>query len=332
MPKVSVVVPIYNVAQYIERCARSLFEQTLDDIEYIFIDDCTPDDSIEVLQSVIEKYQLRFAKENKVTRIVRMPTNSGQAAVRRHGIQLATGDYIIHCDSDDWVDTDLYKTMYWEAIRSDSDIVKCPICDEYKSGGITRPYHNLPSSCNEILENWWHDSEGMFCWNKLVRRSIYTNNELKPFDGVNMWEDNGLMLRVFYYAKGFSQIEGPAYHYNQANSDAMTKGYSREKIDQMIRCARLIGEFFDDKPDGTKYQKTVLSLKFLAKLNLVTTRYDWLQEFYKLFPESNIAVNWIRLNAFSKKGKIRFLFVKFHLSWVFVTLFKIRESLCGKIK
>lgn len=325
MPKISVIIPVYKVSLYIERCARSLFEQTLDDIEYIFIDDCTPDDSMEKLQSVIEQYRLRFAEENKVVRIVRMPTNNGLTVVRRHGIQLATGNYIIHCDSDDWVDIDLYQTMYEEAVLSDADIVKCPIRDEYKNGGITRPFHNLPFSCNEILENWWHDSEGMFCWNKLVRRNIYMDNELKPFEGVNMWEDNGLMLRVFYYAKGFSQIKGPVYHYNQVNSGAMTNDYGRSKIDQMIKCARLIGDFFENKPDGTKYEKTVLSLKFLAKLNLVTTRYDWLEEFYKIFPESNVAADWIRLNAFSRKGKIRFLFVKYHLAWLFVTLFKMKE-------
>ena len=330
MPKVSVIIPVYGVERYIERCARSLFEQTLDDIEYIFVDDCSPDKSIQVLQTVFEEYRLRFAEENKVMRIAKMPTNSGQAAVRRHGSQLATGDYVIHCDSDDWVDVDLYEKMYYEAVRSGADIVKCPIRDEYKDGGITRPFRNLPSSCNIILENWWHDSEGMFCWNKLVKRSIYTDNELKPFDGINMWEDNGLMLRVFYYAKGFSQIDGPVYHYNQANTGAMTNGYGRDKIDQMIKCACLIGNFFENKPDGTKYRKTVLTLKFLAKLNLVTTRYDWLREFDQLFPESNVAVDWIGLNAFSKKGQVRFLFVKYHLAWLFVTMFKLKSLLFKK--
>ena len=95
MPKISVIVPVYNVAGYIERCAMSLFEQTLHDIEYIFIDDCTPDDSMEILQSVIEKYKLRFMAEKKIVKIGSMPANSRQAAVRRHGILLSTGDFII---------------------------------------------------------------------------------------------------------------------------------------------------------------------------------------------------------------------------------------------
>lgn len=327
MAKVSVIIPVYGVEKYIERCARSLFDQTLDDIEYIFVDDCTLDRSMEVLQTVIEKYRLSFAEEKKVVRTARMPANSGQATVRRHGMQLATGDYIIHCDSDDWVDTDLYEKMYDEAIRSGADVVVCPICDEYKDGGVTRPYHELPSTCNEVVQNWWCKSVGMFCWNKLVRRNIYTDNELQPFDGINMWEDNGLMLRVFYYAKGLSQVQGSVYHYNQANLGAMTRSYGRDKIDQMIKCATLLGDFFDSKPNGDKYEKTALTIKYLAKLNLVTSRFDWLRDFYSLFPESDEAVKWISLDAFSKKGRIRFLMVKYHLTWLFVLMFKVRNTL-----
>lgn len=319
--KISVIVPVYRVEKYIKRCARSLFEQTLKDIEYIFIDDCSPDDSIEIIKNLLNEYQDRA----KTTRIIKMPTNSGQAAVRKRGIEEAQGDYIIHCDSDDWVDIDLYEKMYNEAIYSDADVVVCPIRDEYNDHGVTRPHIDLPTSCKEVAQNWWRNSVGMFCWNKLVKRSIYSDNELVPFDGVNMWEDNGLMLRVFYYANGLSQIEGPVYHYNQANSGATTSGYGRKSVDQMIKCATLLSEFFESKPDGDKYRRTVQTLKYLSKLSLVTTRYDWLREFKQLFPESNEAVKWIGLDAFSNKGKIRFLFVKYHLAWLFVTMFKIKS-------
>lgn len=320
MTSVSVIIPVYNVEKYIERCAKSLLSQTLGDIEYIFIDDCTPDGSIKVLQKVLTKFPTKAG----MVRIERMPTNSRQAAVRKYGIQLAKGDYIIHCDSDDWVDTDLYEKMYNEAVNSGADVVMCPIKDEYKAYGSTRPIPLLPSKCNEVVENWYKNSVGMFCWNKLVKRSIYTDNNLLPYEGVNMWEDNGLMLRVFYYAKGLSQIEGSVYHYNQANTGAMTSGYGRNAVDQMIKCAKLLGEFFESKDDGIKYKKTVKTLKYLAKLNLVTTRYDWLKEYYNIFPDSNEAAKWIGLDAFSTKGKIRFLFVKYHLAWLFVTLFKAK--------
>ena len=128
MPKVSVIIPVYAVEKYIERCARSMFEQTLDDIEYLFVDDCTPDRSIEIFRQVLEKSPHR---KSQVT-IHRMEQNSGQAVVRKWGMQNATGEYIIHCDSDNWVEVDMYRSMYEKAIEEDADVV---ICDHAISNG-----------------------------------------------------------------------------------------------------------------------------------------------------------------------------------------------------
>ena len=80
-PKITVIVPVYNVAAYIEKCAISLFQQTLDSLEILFIDDCSPDNSVEIIKETLKKYPVR----NSLTRIIRMPSNGGQAAVRRRG-------------------------------------------------------------------------------------------------------------------------------------------------------------------------------------------------------------------------------------------------------
>ena len=97
MPAVSVIIPVCKVEPYMARCARSLFGQTLDDIEFLFIDDCSPDRSIDVMREVLAEFP---ARKDQVT-VFRMPRNSGQAAVRMQGIALARGEYVIHCDSDD---------------------------------------------------------------------------------------------------------------------------------------------------------------------------------------------------------------------------------------
>ena len=318
MPKVTVVVPIFKAEKYIEKCAINLLEQTLDDIEYIFIDDCSPDRSVELLQEVVKQYPNRQTK----IRIVKMPTNSRLAAVRRRGIQLATGDYVIHCDSDDWVDLDYYEKMYREAIRSGADVVFAPIVDEYTDSSVLRKMESLPNTGKEIVANWYGTNIAMYSWNKLVKRSIYVENNILPFEGVNMWEDNGLMLRVLYYANKVSSITGTAYHYNHTNMGAMTASYGRSAVEQMIKCADLLDRFFAEKDDALLYVKTINALKFLAKLNLITTEYKGIREFKKKYPESDEAVNYISLNAFSTKGKIRFLFVKHRLAWLFVTIFK----------
>ena len=97
MPKVSVVIPVYNVEQYIERCLYTLFGQTMDDIEYIFVDDSSTDSSVKIINKSLELYPYRKV----LTKILRHSSNLGVGAARTTGIKAATGDYIIHCDPDD---------------------------------------------------------------------------------------------------------------------------------------------------------------------------------------------------------------------------------------
>ena len=96
MPKISVIIPVYGVEPYIARCVIPLLGQHFDGVEYIFIDDCTPDRSMDVLDAIVEDYP---QVKGSLIRY-RMPVNSGQAAVRLKGLELAKGDYVIFCDSD----------------------------------------------------------------------------------------------------------------------------------------------------------------------------------------------------------------------------------------
>ena len=106
---ISVIIPIYKAEDYIERCARSLMEQTMKDgIEFLFINDCTPDNSMTILRRVIANYperghQIRIIENNK---------NLGVSATRRLGVNEANGDYIGWCDSDDWVESEAFERMY----------------------------------------------------------------------------------------------------------------------------------------------------------------------------------------------------------------------------
>lgn len=323
MPKISIIVPVYKTEKYIEKCATSLFEQTLGDIEILFIDDCTPDNSIKIIENLIQKYKSRLTEEKKVVKIIKMPINSKPSAVRRYGIQHATGNYIIHCDSDDWVDTHLYESLYNKAIKCNAEIVICPIIEEWDNHSVKKEQINLGDNCQSVLKNWYKNSIPMYTWNKLVKSSVYKKNNLLPYEGINMWEDNGLMLRAFYYAKGLAQIDDATYHYFRGNKQAITHGYGRAAVNQMITCASYLYDFFKNKPDFKDYEKTTLAIKFLARINLITTAFSGLREYYKLFPESDAIIPYINNNAFSSKGIIRFKFVKYHLAWMFVILYKL---------
>lgn len=208
MPKVSVIIPIYGVEKYIERCARSLLEQTLDDIEYIFINDCTRDSSIEILQNVIQEYPHR----KKQIKIENMLTNSGQAAVRKHGIHLATGDYIIQCDSDDWVNPMMYELMYNQAITQKVDIVSC---DYIETDG-----HNHKKICcqfnnekHDLISKLVSQEIAVAVWNKLVRREIYKNANSIIYPTHNMGEDYVISVQLAIKSASFVHIATPLYYY-----------------------------------------------------------------------------------------------------------------------
>ena len=266
MPKVSVIVPVYGVEKYIERCARSLFEQTLDDIEYLFIDDCTPDRSIEVLETVLEDYPQR---KLHVT-IHRMEQNSGQAKVREWGVKRATGEYVIHCDSDDWVDTEMYKTMYDEAKRDNLDMV---VCDVEVTDG--KQIKELKIGCcshkiDEILPNLLLQRESWSLCNKLIKRDIYGNINLYP-EG-NMGEDMALILQMAFDFKSFSYIPKPFYFY-YTNPTSITKEKSILKIynsfRQTVDNVQLVLKVFERNGVLTEYAYELRFLQWSQKCKLL---------------------------------------------------------------
>lgn len=216
-PKVTIIIPIYNVEPYIERCARSLFEQTLDSIEFIFIDDCTPDNSINILRQVLSQYPKRVNQ----TKILKMPHNSGLPEVRRFGIGQATGHYVAHCDSDDWVDLNMYEQLYNKAMEEDADMVVCPFME---SDDVNSPtlLACLPCAKNGEISNklsCW-ENEGSLC-NKLIKRKLYDNDITFPTE--NMGEDMCLIYQLIYFCKKFSYVPNVHYYiYRNPNSITRT--------------------------------------------------------------------------------------------------------------
>ena len=129
VPKVSVIITIYNREKYIEDCARSLFEQTLDDVEFIFVDDASTDNSVMILRELLKNYP----KRRSMTKIICLEKNGGRAFARQTGIDNVTGEYVIHVDSDDWVDLDMLEKLYEKAKETYADIVGCNVAHEYKN-------------------------------------------------------------------------------------------------------------------------------------------------------------------------------------------------------
>lgn len=208
MPKVSVIIPVYGVESYIERCAVSLFNQTLEDMEFLFIDDCSPDNSMSILMKVIERFPHR--KGQIITH--RMPQNSGQAAVRKWGMLHATGDYIIHCDSDDWVDTDMYRSMYEKATSEDLDVVICDYNIVAKDKTTSRKGIKRGNSIDDIISDILNVRTSSSIWNKLFKRSIFSKPNF-VYPSHNMGEDMVICIGGLIECKSFACIKKPFYNY-----------------------------------------------------------------------------------------------------------------------
>ena len=214
-PMVSVLIPIYGVELYIERCVRSLMEQTLDNIEYIFVDDCSPDNSIDILNSVLNEYPHRIPQ----TRIIHHEKNRGLAAARLSGIKCATGEYLIHCDSDDWVEPNMYELLYKKAKEEDAEVVVCDFWDEFGNKSVRVDVNPRISPARIINERnvgyYW------FVWNKLVKRDLISKNSLYQIEGINMWEDIVVTIPLFALTDKISFLSDPLYHYNRANENSI---------------------------------------------------------------------------------------------------------------
>ena len=229
-PLVSVIVPVYGVEKYIERCAISIFEQTYENIEIIFVNDCTPDKSMDVLNNVIQDYPNIQSK----IQIINHDINRGSAVTRRDGMTAAKGKYVIQWDSDDYVDVRFLEKMVALAEREDADITVCDMNNIYKDE-IVHVHVNPPLDNIEILKQILIGKVHSGLWNKLIRRSLYVNNDIYPIDGLNVREDLSVMYRLFYFANKIAYLPDALYFYLIAREGSYTttrnEGYQKNSLD-----------------------------------------------------------------------------------------------------
>lgn len=221
-PKISVIIAVYKAQEYIERCARYLFEQTIDEIEYIFIDDCSPDNSMPILAEVINNYPARKSQ----VKIIRHNINQGVSQSRQDGVDLATGEYIIHCDPDDWIEHNAMEEMYSKAVEIGCDILFVDFIIESSTKRIVIDQHLKSNSPRLVIRQFFHELHGSL-WNKLIRNKFIKDSGAKFNTALFFCEDLcyniELLLKnpsIAYYNKAFYH-----YYYSQ-NQSSLTRKYS----------------------------------------------------------------------------------------------------------
>lgn len=209
---ISILVPIYNVENYIERCAHSLFGQTYHDIEYIFVNDCTPDNSVEILKNIIQEYPQR--KEH--IRIISHEKNRGLAAARNTAVENCQTEFLMHVDSDDYLEKDAVEKLVKKQREGDYDIVTGNALIHQKDN-IEILRKNEPTEKEELINLYIQPVLNHTIWGRLIRTTIYTNNNIKALEGCNIGEDHQVIPKLFYYTNKFSSINDVIYHYDCTN-------------------------------------------------------------------------------------------------------------------
>lgn len=224
-PKVSVIIPVYNVEKYLEKCLNSLQKQTLKDIEFICVDDGSTDNSLKILQKI--------ASEDKRFKVFSQK-NQGPGIARNLGLANAQGDYIGFCDPDDFVDEKMFETMFNKITKDNSDLLVSEYNTYYENGKQVKtkkiyetvsPYYDIRNNDNFT----WKDIQpDVFIgleppvWNKMFKKSFLDENNIK-FAAQRVGEDLPFNLKSILSAKKISYIETPMYSYFLRGGSAIHK-------------------------------------------------------------------------------------------------------------
>lgn len=284
-PKVSVCIPVYHVAGYIEACVKSLMEQTLGEIEYIFVDDCSPDNSLELLEATVARYP---GRRDNVT-IMRNAENMGPGLSRKRAAEIATGEFIYFPDSDDWIEPDMLESMYNKAVETDSDIIRCHILLHTDAGN-----KRMPGKIDYTIDEWRRHliiCEDVYVGltTSLFKKSII-DSSLKNFPSRRLYafEDYLLSVKAFFNADKVTFIDRDFYHCNVGNPNSVTKKISQRTIDSKLSVAAALHDFCSARSDFDEFSSLVYNFMAVAKIELLTHRDMWQPDRWRsTWPELN---------------------------------------------
>lgn len=277
MPKVSVIVPIYNVEKYLEKCINSLLSQTLEDIQIILVNDGSKDNSGNIARE--------YEKNNKNRIIYVEKENSGLSDARNYGLKYATGDFVAFLDSDDYIEKNAYEEMYNKAIEENADYVECDFIWEFPNKirvDKQYPYKNKKEMLSFVR---------VVAWNKLIKRQLIIDNNLEFPKGLR-YEDVEFTYKLIPFINKFAYVDKSFIHYVQR--EGSIANVQNERTAEIFTVLDNVIEFYKKNNIYEKYRDELeynyaryllcSSLKRMCKIKDKTIR-------EKLLTES-----WERLN------------------------------------
>ncbi len=207
--KISVIIPVYNVAPFLERCLDSIARQTLKELEVILVDDHGKDESMTIARKFIEARQVSSSWH-----IVETPQNAGPGVARNVGMEHATGEYIAFCDADDWVEPTMYERLYVQAQKHHADLSSAAAILDYPDGS-TRVMRNPEIGCGKVTYAQRRLILRHFVSNftTMLFRREWLNEYAIRFPDSKSGEDSCFMGECYLTVARIAQIDAPLYHY-----------------------------------------------------------------------------------------------------------------------
>lgn len=257
---VSIVIPVYRSKKYIEKCVRSVLDQTYKDLEIIIVDDCGKDGSIDIIKRVLIEYPSFTSR----IRFIYHDFNQGCAAARRDGMKEATGDYILQVDSDDYVAPNMVELLVKKAEEDDADMV---VCNYYYTTTTRRTLVEVPKTkdniefASKVLQGYIHAG----AWNKMMRRSILKEHDIYPVAGINMGDDITILMQSLFFMDKISFVDDALYFYNCSGDDRLSR--SNYPMINDIKLINLFSDFFEKNNINDKEISRSFALFKLGRLS-----------------------------------------------------------------
>jgi len=277
MAKVSVIVPVYNVEKYLEKCLSSLVEQTLSEVEIIIVDDGSTDSSPEIIKRYAEKYENIISVQKE---------NGGLSDARNFGLPLATGEYIGYLDSDDYIDSEMFEVMYEMAKSTDSDIVEC---------NLHHTYQNYEDT--EIMEKLYMPGELLthgrcIVWNKIYNRKWLLDTGVLFQFGIK-FEDLDFYSRIVPFIRKYEYVDIAPIHYVQRCGSLNYN--AGEDTMQIFGILHGLISFYKEKGIYSQYEK---ELEYFCARNLLCNIFERMCRISnRNIRKKALVQNWIELSG-----------------------------------
>jgi glycosyltransferase involved in cell wall biosynthesis len=251
MPKVSIIIPVYNKENYLKKCLDSVCNQTLQDIEIICINDCSEDKSL----SILNDYS---GKDDRI-RIIDFQENKGVSAARNAGIKAANGEFVAFVDSDDYIDLNFYEELYSKAEYSNLDSAKASI--------VTVNENNIETpkcSSIELYDFVEKDKAYFYCTftTAIFKRSVILNSKVLFPENIKHFEDPYFLIKLVPHLNSVGVVDSVNYYYSQ-NSSSQTKQILDSKvIDDILYASLSILDYFKEIAVDKQHYKIVFCYLF----------------------------------------------------------------------